>query len=192
MEKSATTKGLKKRILCIALSLLFAFCFTANEAFGFEFPPDADEPILNETEIALSEKVMNLELAVRTMKTKKKNIKVVVQPSAELEELIDEAEAEGYEIYYKFCRSVRKHSRYITWRTHEKNVYVNKEGVRGKLYPLSRTFLKMGVPIFWTRPLNAILDFGLALTSYSSKWTQPFCWTLFHGHECFCDIRFDF
>ena len=134
MEKSATTKGLKKRILCITLSLLFAFCFTANEAFGFEFPPDADEPILNETEIALSEKVMNLELAVRTMKTKKKNIKVVVQPSAELEALIDEAEAEGYEIYYKFCRSVRKHSRYITWRTHEKNVYVNKEGVRGKKY----------------------------------------------------------
>ena len=134
MEKSATTKGLKKRILCIALSLLFAFCFTANEAFGFEFPPDADEPILNETEIALSEKVMNLELAVRTMKTKKKNIKVVVQPSAELEALIDEAEEEGYEIYYKFCRSVRKHSRYITWRTHEKNVYVNKEGVRGKKY----------------------------------------------------------
>lgn len=134
MEKSATLKRLKRRFLCIALSLLFAFCFTANEAFGFEFPPDADEPILNETEIALSEKVMNLELAVRTMKTKKKNIKVVVQPSAELEELIDEAEAEGYEIYYKFCRSVRKHSRYITWRTHEKNVYVNKEGVRGKKY----------------------------------------------------------
>ena len=77
---------------------------------------------------------MNLELAVRTMKTKKKNIKVVVQPSAELEALIDEAEAEGYEIYYKFCRSVRKHSRYITWRTHEKNVYINKEGVRGKKY----------------------------------------------------------
>ena len=68
------------------------------------------------------------------MKTKKKNIKVVVQPSAELEKLIDEAEAEGYELYYKFCRSVRKHSRYITWRTHEKNVYVNKEGVRGKKY----------------------------------------------------------
>ena len=32
------------------------------------------------------------------MKTKKKNVKVVVQPSAELEALIDEAEAEGYEI----------------------------------------------------------------------------------------------
>ena len=70
------------------------------------------------------------------MKTKKKNVKVVVQPSAELEALIDEAEAEaeGYEIYYKFCRSVRKHSRYITWRTHEKNVYVNKQGIRGKKY----------------------------------------------------------
>ena len=136
MEKSAILKRLKKRCLCMVLSLLLAFGFAANEAFGFEFPLDADEPILNETEIALSEKVMNLELAVRTMKTKKKNVKVVVQPSAELEALIDEAEAEaeGYEIYYKFCRSVRKHSRYITWRTHEKNVYVNKEGVRGKKY----------------------------------------------------------
>ena len=134
MEKSAALKRLKKRCLCMVLSLLLAFGFTANEAFGFEFPPDADEPILNETEIALSEKVMNLELAVRTMKTKKKNVKVVVQPSAELEALIDEAEAEGYEIYYKFCRSVRKHSRYITWRTHEKNVYVNKQGIRGKKY----------------------------------------------------------
>ena len=134
MEKSATLKRLKRRFLCVALSLFLAFGFTANETFGFEFPPDVDEPILTETEIALSEKVMNLELAVRTMKTKKKNIKVVVQPSAELQELIDEAEAEGYEIYYKFCRSVRKHSRYITWRTHEKNVYVNKEGVRGKKY----------------------------------------------------------
>ena len=134
MKKSAALKRLKRRFLCVALSLFLAFGFTANETFGFEFPPDADEPILTETEIALSEKVMNLELAVRTMKTKKKNIKVVVQPSAELQELIDEAEAEGYEIYYKFCRSVRKHSRYITWRTHEKNVYVNKEGVRGKKY----------------------------------------------------------
>ena len=134
MEKTAALKRLKKRFLCVVLSLFLAFGFTANETFGFEFPPDADEPILNETEIALSEKVMNLELAVRTMKTKKKNVKVVVQPSAELEALIDEAEAEGYEIYYKFCRSVRKHSRYITWRTHEKNVYVNKEGVRGKKY----------------------------------------------------------
>lgn len=116
MEKSETLKHLKKRILCTALSLLLAFGFTANEAFGYEFPLDADEPILTETEIALSEKVMNLELAVRTMKTKNKNIKVVVQPSAELDELIEEAEADGYEIYYKFCRSVRKHSRYITWR----------------------------------------------------------------------------
>ena len=107
MEKSAALKRLKKRCLCMVLSLLLAFGFAANEAFGFEFPLDADEPILNETEIALSEKVMNLELAVRTMKTKKKNVKVVVQPSAELEALIDEAEAEGYEIYYKFCRSVR-------------------------------------------------------------------------------------
>ena len=73
MEKSATLKRLKRRFLCVALSLFLAFGFTANETFGFEFPPDADEPILNETEIALSEKVMNLELAVRTMKTKKKN-----------------------------------------------------------------------------------------------------------------------
>lgn len=134
MEKSETLKHLKKRILCTALSLLLAFGFTANEAFGYEFPLDADEPILTETKIALSEKVMNLELAVRTMKTKNKNIKVVVQPSAELDELIEEAEAEGYEIYYKFCRSVRKHSRYITWRTHEKNTYVNKQGIRGKKY----------------------------------------------------------
>ena len=99
MEKTAALKRLKKRFLCVVLSLLLAFGFTTNETFGFEFPPDADEPILTETEIALSEKVMNLELAVRTMKTKKKNIKVVVQPSAELEALIDEAEAEGYEIY---------------------------------------------------------------------------------------------
>ena len=90
----------------MVLSLLLAFGFAANEAFGFEFPLDADEPILNETEIALSEKVMNLELAVRTMKTKKKNIKVVVQPSAELQELIDEAEAEGYEIYYYKVRVI--------------------------------------------------------------------------------------
>ena len=73
IEKSAALKRLKKRCLCMVLSLLLAFGFAANEAFGFEFPPDADEPILNETEIALSEKVMNLELAVRTMKTKKKN-----------------------------------------------------------------------------------------------------------------------
>lgn len=78
MEKSAALKRLKKRCLCMVLSLLLAFGFAANEAFGFEFPLDADEPILNETEIALSEKVMNLELAVRTMKTKKKNVKVVV------------------------------------------------------------------------------------------------------------------
>ena len=68
-------------------------------------------------------------------------------------------------------------------------LYQNLNQNTTKLYPLSRTFLKMGMPIFWTRPLNAILDFGLVLTSYPSKWTQPFCSTLFHKYSLRCHIK---
>ena len=56
-------------------------------------------------------------------------------------------------------------------RTASGNSAKDNERKQFKLYPLSRTFLKMGMPIFWTRPLNAILhQFG----GLHKLWDAPY------------------
>lgn len=85
-------------------------------------------------EPTLAERVMDLELAVRTVKTKKGNVKVMVNQTEELQQFVKDAEAAGYKVYYKYCRSVKKSSKYIVRLTKAGTTYINTEGVKGKKY----------------------------------------------------------
>lgn len=123
-----------KSILCVLLSLIMVFLTMTTGTFAQTDLSDEGYPILNETERALADRVMGLELSVRTVKTPNKNIKVMVNTNTQLQQLVNDAEAAGYKIYYKYCRSVKKSSKYITRRTIPDKTYINTEGVKGKKY----------------------------------------------------------
>lgn len=132
---------IKKRVLSFLLSIALVLGSIPLVSFDLS---DEGYPILNETETVLAQKVMNLELSVRTVKTHDRNIRVIVNMNDELRELVSEAQKAGCHIYYKYCRSVRKSSRYITWRTMPDTTYVNKEGVTGKRYYYKVRVLLLG------------------------------------------------
>ena len=114
-----------KRILFIILSMVLIILSMMTGAFAQTDLSDEGYPILNDTERALAQRVMELELSVRTVKTQNKNIKVVVNTNKELQQLVDDAEAAGYKVYYKYCRSVKKSSKYIVQRTIPDKTYIN-------------------------------------------------------------------
>ncbi len=125
--------NIKKRSIT-SIILILLIIFSSSTCYAHTEISDEGYPILNETESALAQKVMSLELSVRTVKTHNKNIKVIVNQTDELKELVKEAQKAGYWIYYKYCRSVRKSSKYITWRTTPETTYINTEGIAGKRY----------------------------------------------------------
>ena len=74
-------------------------------------------PTKEETDKAFKEKALKLELTVRTSKTAKKNIKAVVKETPEIKNFIKELDAAGYTVKYKFYRSDRKTSKYVSMIT---------------------------------------------------------------------------
>ncbi len=76
----------------------------------------------------------NLNLTVRTSKTPKKNIKVVVKQDAALKSLLQEVKEAGYTVKYKFYRSESKKSGYAARLTKTTGIYLNTEGQADKKY----------------------------------------------------------
>ena len=91
-------------------------------------------PTKEEIDNAFKEKLLNLELTVRTSKTAKKNIKAVVKETSELNDLIKEIKDAGYTVKYKFYRSTKKSSKYIATVTKAENTYTNTTGKKGTKY----------------------------------------------------------
>ena len=91
-------------------------------------------PTKEEIDKAFKEKLLNLGLTVRTSKTAKKNIKAVVKETSELNDLIKEIKDAGYTVKYKFYRSTKKSSKYISAVTKTENTYINTTGEKGTKY----------------------------------------------------------
>ena len=91
-------------------------------------------PTKEEIDKAFKEKLLNLELAVRTSKTAKKNIKAVVKETSELNDLIKEIKDAGYTVKYKFYRSTKKSSKYEAKITKTEGRYINTKGKKGTKY----------------------------------------------------------
>ena len=91
-------------------------------------------PTKEEIDNAFKEKLLNLELTVRTSKTAKKNIKAVVKETSELNDLIKEIKDAGYTAKYKFYRSTKKSSKYAAKITKAENRYINTTGKKGTKY----------------------------------------------------------
>ena len=95
---------------------------------------DKIPPAKEEIDKAFEEKLLNLELTVRTSKTTKKNVKAVVKETSELKDLIKEIKDAGYTVKYKFYRSTKKSSKYIATVTKTENTYTNTTGKKGTKY----------------------------------------------------------
>ena len=91
-------------------------------------------PTKEETDKAFKEKALKLELTVRTSKTAKKNIKAVVKETPEIKDFIKELDAAGYTVKYKFYRSDRKSSKYVSMITKTENTYTNTTGKKDAKY----------------------------------------------------------
>ena len=91
-------------------------------------------PTKEEIDKAFKEKLLNLGLTVRTSKTAKKSIKAVVKETSELNDLIKEIKDAGYTVKYKFYRSTKKSSKYISAVTKTENTYINTTGEKGTKY----------------------------------------------------------
>ena len=91
-------------------------------------------PTKEEIDNAFKEKLLNLELTVRTSKTAKKNIRAAVKETSELNDLIKEIKDAGYTAKYKFYRSTAKSSKYISTVTKPENTYTNTTGKKGTKY----------------------------------------------------------
>ena len=82
----------------------------------------------------LKKRPLKLELTVRTSKTAKKNIKAVVKETPEIKNFIKELDAAGYTVKYKFYRSDRKTSKYVSMITKTENTYINTTGKKDAKY----------------------------------------------------------
>ena len=91
-------------------------------------------PTKEEIDKAFKEKLLNLELAVRTSKTAKKNVRAVVKETSELNDLIKEIKDAGYTVKYKFYRSTKKSSKYEAKITKTEGRYINTKGKKGTKY----------------------------------------------------------
>lgn len=91
-------------------------------------------PTKEETDKAFKEKALKLELTVRTSKTAKKNIKAVVKETPEIKKFLKELDAAGYTVKYKFYRSDRKTSKYVSMITKTENTYINTTGKKDAKY----------------------------------------------------------
>ena len=91
--------NIKKRSIT-SIILVLLIIFSSSTCYAHTEISDEGYPILNETESALAQKVMSLELSVRTVKTHNKNIKVIVNQTDELKELVKDAkrQATGFTI----------------------------------------------------------------------------------------------
>lgn len=95
---------------------------------------DKIPPTKEEIDKAFKEKLLNLGLTVRTSKTAKKSIKAAVKETPELNDLIKEIKDAGYTVKYKFYRSTKKSSKYISAVTKTENTYINTTGEKGTKY----------------------------------------------------------
>lgn len=95
---------------------------------------DKIPPAKEEIDKAFKEKLLNLGLTVRTSKTTKKNVKAVVKETSELKDLIKEIKDAGYTVKYKFYRSTKQSSKYISTVTKPENTYTNTTGKKGTKY----------------------------------------------------------
>ena len=95
---------------------------------------DKIPPAKEEIDKAFKEKLLNLGLTVRTLKTTKKNVKAVVKETSELKDLIKEIKDAGHTVKYKFYRSTKKSSKYIATVTKTENTYTNTTGKKGTKY----------------------------------------------------------
>ena len=95
---------------------------------------DKIPPAKEEIDKAFKEKLLNLGLTVRTLKTTKQNVKAVVKETSELKDLIKEIKDAGHTVKYKFYRSTKKSSKYIATVTKTENTYTNTTGKKGTKY----------------------------------------------------------
>lgn len=73
-------------------------------------------------------------LKARSVKTAKKNIKVRLEMNKESAAAIQELQALGYTVKYKFYRSEKKARKYKAKLTKSSKVYVNTQGEKGRRY----------------------------------------------------------
>ena len=91
-------------------------------------------PTKAEIDQSIKAKADSLKLTVRTTKTAKKNVKVVVKQNAALKKLLQEVKDAGYTVKYKFYRSEAKRSGYAARLTKTTDRYLNTEGQADKKY----------------------------------------------------------
>ena len=73
-------------------------------------------------------------LKARSVKTAKENIKVRLEMNKESAAAIQELQALGYTVKYKFYRSEKKARKYKAKLTKSSKVYVNTQGEKGRRY----------------------------------------------------------
>ena len=95
------------------------------------FKQKASEP--SET-VTVAEKLKKVQLAARSSRTSKKNIKVTLKTDAEAAAAIRDIKDMGYTVKYKFYRSTKKSAGYKATVTKKVPSYINTSGKKGKSY----------------------------------------------------------
>ena len=95
------------------------------------FKQKAAEP--SET-VTVAEKLEKVQLAARSSRTSKKNIKVTLKTNAKTAAAIRDIKDMGYTVKYKFYRSTKKSAGYKATVTKKVPSYINTLGKKGKSY----------------------------------------------------------
>lgn len=104
-------------------------------SYGYKVPtqkPESGNDIV--TVSSIEEKLVKIELAVRSTKTAKKNIKLTIKASDNSDDIIKEIEKLGYTVKYKFYRSTKKASGYKAKLIKSSTTYINTSGKKGTMY----------------------------------------------------------
>ncbi len=78
--------------------------------------------------------IKELKLSAVSSKTSKKNVKVTVKMNSKNKALIKELSDMGYTVKYKYCRSVKKASKYTAVKTKTSKTFINTKGKKGTRY----------------------------------------------------------
>lgn len=115
----------------------------------------------------VKENLKSLKLTARSTKTSKKNVKVTLKLDKKNQAVIDEIKDAGYTVKYKFYRSTKKASKYVSKLTSTTGKYTNTGGKKGTKY-----YYKARVQAFDTEG-KLIAQTALKQCKYASRtWTK--------------------
>lgn len=108
-----------------------------------------------------------MSFTARSEKTAMKNILVTIKPDSETAAALEELENQGYNVKYKFYRSVKKTSGYKPMLVKSGKTYLNTTGIKGAMY-----YYKVRVMVY-DNAGNLVAKSDLKRCSYANRrWTK--------------------